>query len=472
LKPLPGRHVLLGALALTAGCSLHSLDYLEAGGRGAEQAAPAGAGSTAGASSGESGGTLDASVGGVAGLSSNGAAGAQLAPPDCGDQQTTGDETDVDCGGRTCHPCPAERRCITGTDCESAICTNQVCQPPTCTDLALNGDETDLNCGGSCPPCPLARRCITGTDCATGSCILGLCESVTCVDGVLQANCPLLVDGTPYALSPSHALDRCVEDDRQSVAEGTAMLLAPCKAELQQTFWAVGLPGGSFALRSALSGKCLQVRGASTVAGAVVEQSACSYAAEQLWKPSIVDSSLMLLTSQLSTLVLDVAGVNVAKNGQAIVQSPGDGSADTHWRVTKRTEAAYVTFSPNGDQTLRVRHDSRLTSLSDDDQTSAHWKVVPGLYDASLVSFQARNDPGRYLRHASFQLWSDSNDASTQFKRDATFRYVSPFVGSAPLAKGLEASNYPGYFWLQSGTTIVLGAPDDKSSATWWIGGR
>jgi len=458
--------LLCSAVLVTGGCSFHSLDYLEAGGQGAGAGTTPGAGTTGGDTPNGGG-----AVGGV-GQGANGAAGGLLIPPDCTDQQATGDETDVDCGGRTCGPCPAERRCITGTDCESAICTNQVCQPPTCTDLALNGDETDLNCGGSCPPCPLARHCLTGADCATASCQQGACESVTCEDGVLREGCPLLVDGTPYAFSPGHSLDRCVEDDKQSVDAGNAMLLAPCKAELQQTFWAVGQADGYFALRSALSGKCLQSRAASVREGAVIEQAACSYAAQQLWKPSIVDSSLMQLNSKLSTLALDVAGDNVALDGQAIVQSAANGSPDTHWRAAKRSEAAFIAFSPNGDQTLRVHHDGGLTTLTDDDQPTAHWKVVPGLSDASMVSFQSRNDPGRYLRHASFRLWSDRNDASTQFQRDATFRYVSPFVGDAPLSKGLEASNYPGYFWQQSGSTVILGAPTDKSSATWWIGGR
>jgi len=413
---------------------------------------------------------------GLGGTNEAGAAGMGPEAPNCEDGLVTGDETDKDCGGRTCQPCLSGARCVTGTDCQSAICTNQVCQPPTCTDLALNGKESDLNCGGDCPPCPQGGHCFTDADCVTSTCESGICESATCDDGVLKVGCPILVDNTAYELSPGHALSKCIDDDKRSVTDGTAMILYTCKSEINQTFWAVERASGYFALRSALSGKCLQLRGGSLEVGTVIEQATCDYSEKQLWKPSIVDGSLMQLTSKLSGLALDVAGSNVETNGQTIVQSEADGSADTHWHLIKRTTGAYIALSPNGDDGLRIHHDGAVTTLTAADDATAHWKVVPGLSDAAMVSFQSRSDPGRYLRHALFRLWTDSNDGSVQFMQDATFRYSNPLAGSASLSKSFESTNYPGRYWRRDGDTITLVLLEDTSAykydATWWISGR
>ena len=457
-------------------CSLHSLDYLGAG--SPADSGGAGAGGGGGSSPGGSAGAGGTNGGelGRAGSSSSGASGATTEPPDCEDGRATVDETDIDCGGRTCAPCADEQRCVTGTDCVSAICTNQVCQAPSCVDLALNGDETDLNCGGSCAPCPQGRRCTIAQDCSTATCVAGICESASCQDGVLSDDCPLLVDNTPYSLAPSHALDKCLDDSKLSMLEGNPMQLFSCRAQLQQTFWAVAQPDGYFALRSALSGKCLQVRGASMESGVVIEQSACDLAPEQLWKPVRIDKTFMKLVCKLSGLPLDVAGLDVDADRQPIVQGTGLDSADTHWRVTRRATAAYMALSPASEHGLRVLHDTNTITLSDADGAESQWKVVPGLADAGLVSFQSRNDPGRYLRHAGFRLWSDNSDGSALFQKDATFRFVSPLAGTVPFTAGLEASNYPGYYVVRTDNLLRIRQSDDSDAfndaATWFLAGR
>jgi len=292
----------------------------------------------------------------------------------------------------------------------------------------------------------------------------------------LVAGCPLLVDNTPYSFSPAQGLSNCIDDEKDSVADGNAVLLHACKDELRQTFWAVARTGGFFAFRSALSGKCLQVRGASMLRGAVIEQATCSFAPDQLWKPTLVNSSLMSLASQSSELSLNVAGDSATKDGQAIVQGQIDNSADTQWRVTRRTVAAYVTFSPAGELGVRLQHNAGVVTLGSQDSADSQWLVVPGLRDASLVSFQSRSDPGRYLRHAGFTLWSDTNDGTSSFTADATFRYDQPLTGSSTLAKSLESVNFPGRYWNRNGTSISLtpfaDTADYKTSATWQISGR
>jgi len=304
----------------------------------------------------------------------------------------------------------------------------------------------------------------------------GLCQPKACVDGVLSADC-LLIDGTPYSLSPAKALTNCIDDELGSLADGNALRVHPCTSELRQTFWAVQQADGYFALRNALSGKCLQVHGASTVAGAAIEQSTCSFALEQLWKPSIVDSLLMTITSRASGLALNVSGDNPIIDGLPIVQGHSGTFTDTAWRVTRRNAASYVAFSPEARLANYIQHKAEVVTVGEGAQVSAQWIVVPGLSDPSLVSFQSRNDPGRYLHHALLRLWSDINDGTDAFKHDATFRFVQPLAGFDPLDKSLELSDLPGLYWQSDGLGGVALAffannPDYKFSATWRLSGH
>lgn len=478
-------------LALMAGCSLHSLDYLDAGSqRGATASSGAGNGlgpsgglggssdvsTTAGDAPGGSANGGAGSTDPVGPLTDAGAAGSEANSALCADLQQNGEETDLDCGGRSCGPCGDGKTCAKGTDCQSAVCTNVVCQAPSCTDLALNGTETDLNCGGGCPACAQGKHCAVDGDCSTGNCMAGICEPEACADGVLSEGC-LLIDNTPYSLSPAKAPNNCLDNELDSLANGNALRIHPCRSELRQTFWAVQQAGGYFAFRNALSGKCLQVRGASTTGGATIEQSTCSSAPEQLWKPSLVDTTLISLTSRVSGLSLNVAGDNANIDGQPIVQGHLGNVTDTLWRVTRRSTASYVTFSPEMQPASHIQHSAELVTLGADDQASAQWIVVPGLSDPSLVSFQSRNDPGRYLHHAVLRLWSDINDGTEAFKHDATFRFVQPLVGVDRLDKTIELSDLPGLYWRSDVTRGVVFAlfadnPDYKFSATWRLSGR
>lgn len=45
----------------------------------------------------------------------------------CDDGVKNQDETDIDCGGRTCDPCPEGRSCERNIDCEEGVCKDGVC---------------------------------------------------------------------------------------------------------------------------------------------------------------------------------------------------------------------------------------------------------------------------------------------------------------------------------------------------------
>jgi hypothetical protein len=267
-----------------------------------------------------------------------------------------------------------------------------------------------------------------------------------------------------------------LDDNQLSVYDGNAMLLWPCRLELQQTFWAVERPDGYFSLRNALSGKCLQVRSSSSTEGAVVEQFACSDTTEQRWKPTAIDSSHMRLANQLSGLYLGVAGPVFDQDAQPIVQGASDGGADTAWLVQKRTSAAYVQLAPQADNTLFVRHEGSNVSVAAIDDEASHWRVMPGLADPRFISLQSRDEPGRYLRHASFRLWSDIDDGSSQFRQDATFRYSPPLTGTHPFTRSLRANNFPDRYVERASDIVSLESSVDstefKTAVTWWVLGR
>jgi hypothetical protein len=93
--------------------------------------------------------------------------------PSCEDGELNGNESDVDCGGDTCGPCPDLGACLVGGDCESGVCgTSRTCTPPTCNDGVKNGDELDADCAGSCGvgTCKVGQTCDDNTQCETQLC--------------------------------------------------------------------------------------------------------------------------------------------------------------------------------------------------------------------------------------------------------------------------------------------------------------
>lgn len=97
--------------------------------------------------------------------------------PTCNDGIQNQNESDVDCGGGNCVLCQVGDSCVVNGDCNSMVCTGNVCQPPppSCADGILNNLETDIDCGGpNCgPTCNPGQTCTYNGDCGSGICILG-----------------------------------------------------------------------------------------------------------------------------------------------------------------------------------------------------------------------------------------------------------------------------------------------------------
>lgn len=87
------------------------------------------------------------------------------------------------CGAECGTLCELGEPCSRGPDCDSGICTNNVCTSPGCTDGVHNGSESDVDCGRVCPNrCEDDLRCNVSTDCASRVCTDGYCGARSCVD--------------------------------------------------------------------------------------------------------------------------------------------------------------------------------------------------------------------------------------------------------------------------------------------------
>ena len=477
------------ASTLIGACSVHSLAYLQQG-----EDAPSGGGGAAIAGAGSTGGS--AGSGAAAGKSpalgnagtepvlagagtspvtaSAGTAGISAAASSCDeDDSISGDETDIDCGGRVCEACTTGRHCLMGTDCASGICTNQDCQAPSCSDLACNGDETDFNCGGSCAPCATGYGCRTGADCKTGSCVNSVCSVPNCDGANPDAACPALVDNTAYSLRPLSAPGSCIDAVGLGVDNGAEMQQYACSDAANQTFWALARTGGYFSLRNALSGKCLQVRGKSLAGGAVIEQAGCSGLSDQSFSPSASGGGLKLVI-QSSGLSLDVAGAANTSNGPRLIQSVDDGSLDMRWTAVKAAGSGLITLNALGQAGVLLRHVATVARAESALGPDSQWKIQPGLASPACVSFESSDQPGAYLRHSNALLWSDIFDGSANFGKDATFCFRAPLSGADPASHALESFNYPGNYVSASDGRVRLltfvESPQFRQLSTWVVG--
>jgi hypothetical protein len=108
----------------------------------------------------------------------------------CADCVLNGLETDTDCGGDACPPCPVGKKCNNDADCDSGHCDGGVCgdsvafacptsadpDNATCADCVRNGSETDIDCGGdACQPCVTGKACQYANDCKSKVCLLFTC---------------------------------------------------------------------------------------------------------------------------------------------------------------------------------------------------------------------------------------------------------------------------------------------------------
>jgi hypothetical protein len=99
------------------------------------------------------------------------------------------------------------------------------------------------------------------------------------------------------------------------------------------------------------------------------------------------------------------------------------------------------------------------------------YQLVPGLADASCVSFKSRRYPDRYLRHSNYALWTDV-DTGGVFAADATF-CVRPALGGDGSFRSFESKNFPNHYIRHASGRVRIDPFEDttvfRQDATWQL---
>jgi Collagen triple helix repeat (20 copies) len=93
-----------------------------------------------------------------------------ICPPgfaDCDKNPSNGCETNITTDWQNCGAC---LNVCKGT------CSNNVCKAPSCADGVRNGSETDTDCGGACSRCATGNMCGLSTDCQSAVCTTNVCQ--------------------------------------------------------------------------------------------------------------------------------------------------------------------------------------------------------------------------------------------------------------------------------------------------------
>ena len=102
-------------------------------------------------------------------------------------------------------------------------------------------------------------------------------------------------------------------------------------------------------------------------------------------------------------------------------------------------------------QNFRARIDENPSPVQD-----SQFRVVAGLADASAVSFESVNFPGRFLRHRSNgEVWLDANDGTAGFRADATWRRRPGLANSS--WSSYESANLPAQYMRHFGFQMITG---------------
>jgi hypothetical protein len=150
-----------------------------------------------------------------------------------------------------------------------------------------------------------------------------------------------------------------------------------------------------------------------------------------------------------------------------VQDGPGPGSADSG---QSPTEAVPTTRLESYDLPGHyVRHYDFVARLDPDVSPveDSEFAIVPGLADATGVSFESLNYPGYYLRHYAYKLRLEPKEDSTQFAQDATF-LREPGLADIT-ASSFRSFNYPMRHLRHSDFLLrvdPISADSDRPSAT------
>jgi phospholipase C len=157
-------------------------------------------------------------------------------------------------------------------------------------------------------------------------------ESDAAPEDAAQLAITRAIDGKLEYQLVSQKSGRCIA--AASTADGASVAEAACDpASHAQQFRLQALTGGGYLLRNRASGKCLDLSGSSTAAGAALVQKACTAKPNQRLVPAAQTGGALRFTLAHSGQVLDSAAAG-------IVQSPAASATAPNWKLAAVASAA------------------------------------------------------------------------------------------------------------------------------------
>jgi Alpha-L-arabinofuranosidase B (ABFB) domain/Astacin (Peptidase family M12A) len=156
---------------------------------------------------------------------------------------------------------------------------------------------------------------------------------------------------------------------------------------------------------------------------------------------------------------------------EAIYGAPGGGGGGAGVTLALDTWVSFKVLTPGFDNRF-LRHQASQgftevvnTASADLLKQDASFKVVRAMDGTPCYSFQSRNFPNQYLRHAGWRLRIDASDGSNLFKQDATFCAQTGLAGKGGVS--LVSRNYPGAYIRHYNAEVWLAKKGDpRASAT------
>ncbi|MEJ2851941.1 MULTISPECIES: alpha-L-arabinofuranosidase B [unclassified Saccharothrix] len=122
--------------------------------------------------------------------------------------------------------------------------------------------------------------------------------------------------------------------------------------------------------------------------------------------------------------------------------STGTGTLTPGSRVSLRATTACCTshYLRHNDTDNKVVIAPVTSASPAGDKANATWIVRAGLANTSCLTFESANQPGRFLRHQSFELRLDADSGGSSFAQDATFCSTP---GKSGVGNSFQSVNFP-----------------------------
>ena len=150
--------------------------------------------------------------------------------------------------------------------------------------------------------------------------------------------------------------------------------------------------------------------------------------------------------------------------------SSGSGTLTPGSRVSLRATTSCCTsdYIRHDDADTKVVISSISSTSTAADKGDATWIVRAGLANSSCLSFESANNPGQYLRHYNYELYTAGDDGTSQLAQDATF---CPKAGNNGQGNSFQSVNYPSKYIRHYNFTVYIasnGGSNAWDSTTSW----